>query len=168
MDSSGTVKSFMVASLFCFAAQIVYATGRNAPAPKASGWPRAKPEPRSDRKSPRPPIFRLPPTDSFLSFQFFGFENLFCPLLLVRHKSCGMNDCPIQTRLGISSGNSPDPIQLFEQMQTLVYRQVEAESLILLLERCHFHSRPIHVPSLSAFQAPLHRRCPLDVLTPAC
>ena len=26
---------------------------RNAPAPKASGWPRAKPEPRSGRKSPR-------------------------------------------------------------------------------------------------------------------
>ena len=25
----------------------------NAPAPKASGWPRAKPEPRSGRKSPR-------------------------------------------------------------------------------------------------------------------
>jgi len=33
-----------------FAAQIVYATGRC------------------------PPIFRLPSTDSFLSFQFFGFE----------------------------------------------------------------------------------------------
>ena len=100
--------------------------------------------------------------------QFPQFEIGFCPLLSVQHKSCGMNDCPIQTRLGISSGNSPDPIQLFEQMQTLVYRQVEAESLFLLLERCHFHSRPIHVSSLSAFQAPLHRRCPLDVLTPAC
>lgn len=96
------------------------------------------------------------------------FEIGFCPLLSVRHKSCGMNDCPVQTRLGISGGNSPDPIQLFEQMQTLVYRQVEAESLFLLLERCHFHSRPIHASSLSAFQAPLHRRCPLDVLTPAC
>ena len=62
-----------------FAAQIVYATGRNAPAPKASGWPRAKPEPRSDRKGPHPPICRLPSTDSFLSFQFFGLKIFFIP-----------------------------------------------------------------------------------------
>ena len=41
------------------------------------------------------------------------FEIGFCPLLLVQHKSCGMNDCSIQTRLGISGGNSPYPIQLF-------------------------------------------------------
>ena len=55
----------------CFAAQIVYATGRNAPAPKASGWLSAQHELRSSRKGPRPPIYRLPATDSFLSFLRF-------------------------------------------------------------------------------------------------
>jgi hypothetical protein len=42
-----------------FAAQIVYAAGRY------------------------PPIFRLPSTDSFLLFQFLGFENRICLLRIV-------------------------------------------------------------------------------------
>ena len=48
--------------------KIVYAAGRNAPAPEASGRLSAQHELRSSRKGPRPPIFRLPSTDSFLSF----------------------------------------------------------------------------------------------------
>ena len=57
-----------------FAAQIVYAAGRNAPAPKASGWLSAQHELRSSRKGPRPPIIRL------LSFRFsfhFGLRSSF-------------------------------------------------------------------------------------------
>ena len=42
-----------------FAAQIVYATGRNAPAPEASGRLSAQHELRSSRKGPRPPMYRL-------------------------------------------------------------------------------------------------------------
>ena len=42
-----------------FAAQIVYATGRNAPAPEASGRLSAQHELRSSRKGPRPPMVRL-------------------------------------------------------------------------------------------------------------
>ena len=51
-----------------FAAQIVYSTGRNAPAPKASGWLSAQHELRSSRKGPRPPMSRL--VDCCGSFHF--------------------------------------------------------------------------------------------------
>ena len=51
-----------------FAAQIVYATGRNVPAPEASGRLSAQHELRSSRKGPRPPMYRL--VDRYRPFHF--------------------------------------------------------------------------------------------------
>ena len=52
-----------------FAAQIVCPTGRNAPAPEASGWLSAQHELRSSRKGPRPSMSRL--VDEWISFHCF-------------------------------------------------------------------------------------------------
>ena len=57
-----------------FAAQIVYATGRNAPAPEASGRLSAQHELRSSRKGPRPPMYRLVTDCRSFHFQFHGLK----------------------------------------------------------------------------------------------
>ena len=53
MKSLATKRRAAPPPIFVACAAGVSCRPKNSPAPKASGWPRAKPEPQSGRKSPR-------------------------------------------------------------------------------------------------------------------